>query len=217
MDKPTFDYPLYLNLKGKTCLVVGGGQVAARKIKRLLSSAASVTVLAPQLTPALNALVSSGQLIWKKQLFIAGETAGFFLVIAATDKPATNALVAAEANAHGQLCNITSAPEQGNCITPGLVRQGLLHFTVSAGGSAALSKALTADLRAYYNEDFIEFAAFISTQREEVKLLFTTSPEREALWRQLLTPELLQLVHTGHLQQAKERVKYAIDGFRTQS
>ena len=217
MNNNDFNYPLYINLNNKACLVVGGGGVAERKVQGLLAANASVTIIAPELTPTIRELVSAGKVNWQERTFICGDTTGFFLVIGATSISAVNEVIAMEAERKGQLCNIVDAPNQGNFITPGAVRLGSLLLTVSTGGSAALTKAVVQELRKYYNEDFILFTEFIITMRQKVKVLVPSSQKRTIIWRQIITPELLQLVHNGNLEEAKEYVNNAIDSFGPQS
>src|SRR6476659_9326610 len=92
-------YPVGLRLLGRRVVVVGGGQVAHRRVAGLLDARAEVTVVSPAVTPALEALVEPGVLTWLPRAYEAGDLAGAWYVVAATDSPEVNAAVAAEAEA----------------------------------------------------------------------------------------------------------------------
>lgn len=137
-------FPAFLNLNGKLCIVVGGGEVAARKVEALLEAGAFVRVISPEVTPALVQLAASGRLeIWA-ETYRPGQLEGAFLVVAATDDEAVNRLVSQEAFTRSLLVNVVDVPELSNFIFPSVLRRGPLAVAVSTGGA---SPALAARLR----------------------------------------------------------------------
>lgn len=216
MQARNFNYPIYLDLTSRSCLVVGGGAVALRKIKGLLEAGAKVTLIAPMVIPPLAALLPMNpNLIYLSKSFVHGDAKGFFLVIAATDNHEVNAAVAQEAADNGQLANIADDPTAGNFIIPAQGHSGKLRFTVATGNTPALTKLLIGDIQNIYGEEFAALAAFIEEKREEIKALALTSKEREALWRKLLTAEAITLAHAGKFDQVKENIENAINRFRS--
>src|SRR5437868_4816191 len=90
---PPAYYPAFLNIAGRAAVVIGGGEVAARKVDGLLKAGAAVTVVSPQLTPGLQSLASAGSLRWARREYRAGDLEGAWIAIAATDEPAVNRAV----------------------------------------------------------------------------------------------------------------------------
>jgi len=128
-------YPLMLDGPAIRALVVGGGPVAARKVRGLLGSGASVRVLATALSPAVRELHPNPRLvILSPRAYTAAAIEDATLVIAATDDHRVNAAVAADARARGCLVNVVDDPAAGTCVTPAVHRAEGLVIAVSAGG-----------------------------------------------------------------------------------
>jgi precorrin-2 dehydrogenase/sirohydrochlorin ferrochelatase len=148
-------YPINLSIAGRRCVVVGGGEVAARKIATLLDCNGLVEVISPELVPALQRLRQQGELLWRARPFCPGDLAGAFLVVAATDDEQVQAEVFAEASANGQLVNVADVPARCNFILPALVSRGDLVLAVStAGKSPALARRISRELAEAYGEEY---------------------------------------------------------------
>src|SRR4051812_14153212 len=127
-------YPVGLRLSGRRVVVVGGGQVAHRRVAGLLEARALVTVVSPELTPALEALVGPGSVTWHPRRYVDGDLAGAWYAVAATDDPAVNAAVAAEADQHRVFCARADDRSASSVWTPAVGRQGDLVVGVHGGG-----------------------------------------------------------------------------------
>jgi uroporphyrin-III C-methyltransferase/precorrin-2 dehydrogenase/sirohydrochlorin ferrochelatase len=127
-------YPVGLRLLGKHVVVVGGGQVAHRRVAGLLEARAVVTVVSPEVTPALEALVGPGQVTWLRRRYQPGDLDGAWYAVAATDDPAVNAAVAAEAEADRIFCARADDRSASSVWTPAVGRQGDLVIGVHGGG-----------------------------------------------------------------------------------
>ncbi|KQS68691.1 uroporphyrinogen-III C-methyltransferase [Modestobacter sp. Leaf380] len=127
-------YPVGLRLADRRVVVVGGGQVAHRRVAGLLEAHARVTVVAPEVTPALEALVAPGSLTWLPRGYQAGDLAGAWYAVAATDSPDVNAAVAAEAEDMRVFCARADDRSQSSVWTPAVGRQGDLVVGVHGGG-----------------------------------------------------------------------------------
>lgn len=162
-----FDYPVFLSLTDVRVLVVGGGRVAERKVAGLVAAGAQVTVVAPWVAPAVAAQAAQVH----ERPFAAGDCAGHRLVIAATDDPAVNAAVAAEADAAGVWVN--SADDPANCTfaLPAVARRGPVVVAVGSGGSSpALASHLRDRIDAEVLDDRVEAAALeLQRQRREIQ------------------------------------------------
>src|SRR3954454_24277896 len=126
-------YPVGLRLLGRRVVVVGGGQVAHRRVAGLLEARALVTVVSPEVTPALEALVEPGSLTWVRRRYEPGDLDGAWYAVAATDDPAVNAAVAAEAEAARIFCARADARSTSTIWTPAAARQGYLVVGVHGG------------------------------------------------------------------------------------
>jgi uroporphyrin-III C-methyltransferase len=127
-------YPVGLRLLGRRVVVVGGGQVAHRRVAGLLEARAVVTVVSPEVTPALEALVAPGSVTWHARRFEAGDLAGAWYAVAATDDPAVNAAVAEEAERERIFCARADDRAASSVWTPAVGRQGDLVVGVHGGG-----------------------------------------------------------------------------------
>lgn len=146
-------YPLFLNLEGRTCLVVGGGGVARRKIEPLLASGAKVVVVAPEIQSAIETLAVEERLDLRRRPFEPEDLAGCVLVIAATSDEETNRRVFASARSRGVLCNVVDAPALCDFHVPAVVRRGDLRIAVStAGKSPAFASRVRRELERLYPE-----------------------------------------------------------------
>src|SRR5262249_48650997 len=124
-------YPIYLDLKGRDVLVVGGGSVAESKSSQLVEAGARVTVVSPALTDALRRSAEKNEIQYRSGRFIEEDLHGVVLVVSATDDRAVNEAVAAAAARRGLLCNVVDQPDLCNFITPALVTRGDLQISVS--------------------------------------------------------------------------------------
>jgi precorrin-2 dehydrogenase/sirohydrochlorin ferrochelatase len=142
-------YPIMLRLDGRSCVVVGGGEVAARKVKGLLAANACVTVISPELYADLQSLADDGIISVEIKPYVSGDLADKrpLLVFAATDDPSVNRAVADEARSLGALVNTTDDGTSGDFHNLPSARRGNITVAVSTGGNhPALAKALAARL-----------------------------------------------------------------------
>ncbi len=143
-------YPVGLRLAGRSVVVVGGGRVAHRRVAGLLDARAQVTVVSPALTPALEALVAPGEVTWVRRGYRPGDLAGAWYAVVATDDPAVNAAVAAEAEAARIFCGRVDDRNASSTWTPAVGRLGDLVVGVHGGGdplrAAAVRDAVVAGL-----------------------------------------------------------------------
>ncbi len=128
-------YPIFLKLENVPCLVVGGGAVAARKVRGLLAAGARVTIVCPEAVEELADLARGARISWRQRPYLAGDLAGFRLAIAATSCAKVNAQVYEEALAQGALVNSVDDPRHSSFFVPSVVRRGLLTLAISTSGA----------------------------------------------------------------------------------
>ena len=209
-----FHYPAILKLKGKKCVIVGGGQVAARKLVTLCEAGAEVTVVALELGAELlkEAEKHSCQLI--KDYYKAEYLQQAFIVIAATNDAAINRQITANAPL---LCNNITEPELSNFTVPSSFTQGDITVALATGGMPAFTRILKQKLQQVITPDMAAFNDFLLEQRRVVQQIPSTPAQRTAFWRGLLTKDMINLVAAGYAAQAKENILDAINSFRSQS
>ncbi len=162
-------YPIFLDLTGRPCVVIGGGSVAERKVRGLLECGARVRVVSPELTEALRGLVEDARIGCVARGYERGDLEGCFLVIAASDDPAVNEGVWEEASGLGILVNVADLPERCNFILPSVLRRGGLALAVGTGGaSPALARKLRTDLEARFGPEYAGLVRVMELLREAV-------------------------------------------------
>jgi precorrin-2 dehydrogenase/sirohydrochlorin ferrochelatase len=148
-------FPIFLKLRGRRCVVVGGGTVAESKILSLLEAEARVVVIAPETTASISAWAQTGGIEWRAKSFEPGDLEGAFLVIAATSAPGVNQDVFRAAEVKGILCNAVDDPERCDFYYGAVVRRGALQIAISTEGrSPALAQRLRRDLEAHIGPDY---------------------------------------------------------------
>ena len=127
-------YPVCLDIRDKLCVVVGGGEVALRKVQGLLAARARIRVISPEVEPELDLLAGQGKIDWRRKAYAPDDIAQALLVFAATDDRATQQLVCRQAARDGQLVNVADDPACCNFQVPATFRRGDLTIAVATGG-----------------------------------------------------------------------------------
>lgn len=182
--------PLHIDLKERSCLVIGGGTVAERKVKVMLSYKARVTVVSPQLNPALDDLVSAKKITYLADIYRPAYLKDIFLVICAADMEAVNRQAAADCIARGILVNSASEPENCTFFLPAIFKNGPLTIAVStAGSSPALARRIRDQLSGDFGPHYGEFAALLKDTRPKIMVRVKDQRKRRALFSYLAGEE----------------------------
>lgn len=168
-EQPTY-YPIFLNISGKKCVVVGGGQVALRKVTTLLEHGASVEVISPDLCSELSQLAESGEIGVLQRSYRAGDLQDAVIAIAATNDSNTNLEVVKEARRKAVLVNVVDDAESSDFIVPSYMRRGDVTIAISTGGrSPALARKIRNRLEKDFGDEYASLALLIDEVRAEVK------------------------------------------------
>lgn len=196
-------YPLFLNLKDKNCLVVGGGGVALRKVNNLLDYGASVKVISPTFCPGLKQLAETQKIRAILKQFEGSEIDDSFLVIAATDNPKINRQVAAEARKLKTLVNVVDDARLSDFIFPALLSRGDLTIAVSSGGkSPALSRKVRDHLEQYLEKEYSALIEIVAEARAEVQKRGIAI--KKEVWQNALDLDtLINLIRGGQKEKAR--------------
>lgn len=188
-------YPVQLDIKGRKCLVVGGGAVATRKVGTLLKCGAEIKIVSPELTEALEVLCKNGPVEIKKREYVPEDLEGCFLVIAATSSPAVNQSVGRDAESRNMLCNIADFPQACNFILPSVINRGDLTLTISTSGkSPAFAKKLRKDLACHFGEEYAVFLTLMGAVRKKLLQADHAHEAHKHLFEALISGGLLDLV-----------------------
>jgi precorrin-2 dehydrogenase / sirohydrochlorin ferrochelatase len=209
-------YPITLvGLAHTPCVVVGGGEVAARKVAALLEAGARPVVISPELCNALWCQVEEGEVDAIQRHYQAGDLAGVRLVVAATDDPVTNEAVWREAQEVGCLVNVVDDPARCNFHVPATVRRGSLTLSVStAGHSPLLARRIRWALEQQFDDAYEPYLALLGELRPRIQERIVEPAHRKALWEALLDSDILELLRDGQTRAARQRADDIIETFR---
>jgi siroheme synthase-like protein len=202
-SKATIYYPIFINLQGRRCVVVGGGKVALRKVKMLLEGGAKVTVISPRPHPEIEKLSEKRVIQLIRRDYKAGDLKEAVIVIAGTDVKEVNRKVADEARKAGVLVNVADDPKPSDFIIPSFFRRGDLTVAVStAGMSPALARKIRTKLEKSFGEEYASLLSLIGEVRSTIKEKgYIVDAEA---WQEALDLDLLiQMVKRGHWKRAK--------------
>jgi precorrin-2 dehydrogenase/sirohydrochlorin ferrochelatase len=197
-------YPLFMNIKDKLAVVVGGGTVAYRKVKTLLDYQALVRIVAPRVIPPLRLLVDEQRCSWARKEYAAPDLEGAALVFACTDNEDLNRQAARDAEAAKCLVNIVNDPEKGSFIVPAVLRNGDLRIAVStAGSSPLLAQQIRRQLEEQYGDPMLaEYLELLKSWRPEVKRRLTKE-KRRLFWEKVTDGVVLEMIKADRLKEAK--------------
>jgi precorrin-2 dehydrogenase/sirohydrochlorin ferrochelatase len=184
-------FPIFLKLTARPCIVIGAGNLAESKIESLLAANARVTVIAPHASVRIAAMAESGEVTWQQREYAAGDLAGQFLAVAATNVPAVNRAVFAEAQAARILINAVDDPPFCDFYFPSVVRRGDLQIAIStAGASPALAQRLRKEINALLPLDTGDWLTELGNLRREVLQMEPLNEARKELLHQLASREV---------------------------
>lgn len=205
-------FPVFLNLKGRRCLVVGGGEVAANKLQGLLEAEAEATLVAPEATAEIAALEEQGRISRQIREFIPEDLAGCALVIAATDDEQTNRRVAEAATARNIPVNVVDNPQLCDFIMPSVVDRRPVQVAVSTGGaSPVLARLLRARLETLIPAAYGRLATLLRDFRGRVKARIPQATERRRFWEDIAQGPVAEMVFAGQDEAAARALEQALE------
>jgi len=196
-------YPIFLDLRDRPVVVIGGGDVARRKVEGLLDAGATVTVVSPYLHPNLVALHGQGRIIHIPRHYQPGDLKGYALAFVATDDPSVNASVAAEGRDSSVWVNAVDDPPNCDFIMPSIIHRGELTVAISSGGaSPAATRKIREELEEFLGAEYPLLLEVASEVRAELRQRGVSSdPET---WNHALGGEFRLLLRDGKRDEAKE-------------
>ncbi|MFN3285472.1 MAG: bifunctional precorrin-2 dehydrogenase/sirohydrochlorin ferrochelatase [bacterium] len=199
-------YPLFVDLAGRRCVVVGGGALAEAKVAALVECGAEVVVISPRVTERIRRWAEEGRLRWERRRYQAGDLEGAWLVVAAPDDRSLNAAVWEEAQAQRVWVNAVDDPQHCSFIAPAVYRQGALVLAISTSGKApALAVRLRDRLAAQLGPEYAAFLELAADLRGELVRRIPQFERRRALWYRILDSGVLDDLRAGARERARER------------
>ncbi len=207
------DYlPIFLDLRGRRCLVVGGGEVAARKTDLLLQAGAEAHAVAPDLGSGMQALVDDGRIAYRAGGFEEADLDGARLAIAASDDRSLNARVAELADARGVPVNVVDDPALCRFIMPAIVDRSPVLAAVSTGGkSPVLARLIRGRLEALIPAAFGRLAALAGDFRAQTQIRIADPRRRRRFWERVLTGPIAEMIYAGRDTDAREALTKLLD------
>ncbi|MED5509990.1 MAG: siroheme synthase CysG [Pseudomonadota bacterium] len=190
--------PIFLDLKQQPCLVVGGGEIAARKAGLLVEAQATVTIVAPALSASTQKLVDNQQVHWLEARFDASQLSQERLVIAATDDASVNEAVYEAAKARNILVNVADSPDHCDFILASILDRSPIVVAVSSGGdSPVLARNLRARLETLIPPSYSKLGDLVGRYRDKVKQKFENVSQRRRFWESVLEGPVADHIMAG--------------------
>jgi uroporphyrin-III C-methyltransferase / precorrin-2 dehydrogenase / sirohydrochlorin ferrochelatase len=210
--------PLFHNLKGRTVLVVGGGEIALRKARLLAEAGAVLRVVAPEIEAQLSELISQsgGQTLLRG--YVPGDLSGCVLAIAATDDEPLNAQVSRDAKTLGMPVNVVDSPQLCTVIFPAIVDRSPLLIAVSSGGDApVLARLMRARIETWVPSVYGELAGLAKKFRAQVKAKFANVQQRRVFWEEVFQGNVAERALAGQQQEAERLLIEKLSGAEPRS
>jgi precorrin-2 dehydrogenase len=205
-------YVACLMLKGRRCVVVGGGEVGLGKVEGLLACGGDVTLVSPQAVPELEAYASEGSIAWERRGYHSEDLEDAFLVIAATGDSEVNIEVYEHADRRSMLVNVVDVPPLCNFILPAIVRSGPLAIAISTqGASPALAKRLKREIADSFGEPYARLAVILNESRGWAKATLPTYQDRKEFFEGIVngSPDPVELLRGGGEDEVRELIEAA--------
>lgn len=200
-------FPIFLTAKKINAIVIGGGDVAARKIELLLKTTRNITVMSEQLNISVERLINENQLTLLKNNYETGHLTHFNLVIAATDDSSVNEAVYEEANQLKILINVVDQPDLCSYITPAIIDRDPMLIAMSSSGSAPiLLRMLREQIEKTLPDGYGKLADFSLKFRDHVKARIKGIRNRRTFWESILRGNIGNAILQGNTQQAEQQL-----------
>ena len=212
------DYlPIFMNLKQTSCLVVGGGGIAARKVSLLLKADADVTVVSPELCDELAGWVKAGKLKHEAREFQDADVENRKVIIAATDISDVNVRISELAHDLNVPVNVVDHPALCSFIMPSIIDRSPVQIAISTGGaSPVLARMIRTELEGRIPAEYGKLGSLVENYRTEVKKTFGDVEQRRDFWEHVLKGPVAEHVFAGRMDKAKAALEQAIEEGKSQ-
>ncbi len=204
-------FPVFVSLRNQPCLVVGGGEIAARKIELLARAGAKITVIARAISPHVSSLETALNLHLQQKDFAPADLCNYRLVISATNNTQTNQLVAKIAGEQNILVNVVDNPDLCSFIFPAIIDRSPIIAAVSSGGAApVLARLLRAKIETVIPPAFGRLAHLAEKFRNDVKKHIKEPSQRRIFWENIFQGSVAELIFAGNETGAEQQLQQAL-------
>ena len=204
--------PLFIDIKNKPCLVVGGGKIAARKLKMLCKAEASVTIIAPVICDEIQSLCEKHSLTSHFRTFSDADITNQSLVIAATNDASLNKHISDLAKHKNILVNVADNFKQGDVVLPSVIDRDPIQIAVTTGGaSPVLARLLRRNLERCTPSAYGSLASLVEKYRQQTSESITDEDSRRRFWEEVLQGPIAEMVLAGKLSAAEETLQRKLD------
>ncbi len=201
-------YPVYLKLKGKRCVVIGGNDEAECKVVGMLAADGEIVVISPEPSPGIKKLAEQGRIDLHERPYQPGDLAGAWIVFAVTTDATEIAQIWAEGAQVNALVNVMDNVPHCNFIAPSLIKRGDLTVAISTNGKApAIAVRLRQMLDEIIGPEYGEFLALAGTLRAPLAAKYPSFEERRRMWYELVDSGVLELLREGQHEAVHQRVR----------
>ena len=205
-------YPIYLDIENRSVVIIGGGNVCARKAETMMKYGARVTVVSPELTEEIEQWAREGCLALRRKEYDASDLDGANIVIASTDIQSVNEQIAADCRARRIPVNVVDVTPLCEFIVPAIIESGSVQIAVSTGGkSPALARTLKEDLQRTIGPEYAEVNDVLGTLRDSAKRVLPTDVDRKRFFDGIIAQGILPLLREGKRREAYETIARACE------
>ena len=205
--------PIFFNIKNRPCVVIGGGEVATRKVMMLLKASAAITLYSPEICHELQDMVDNGRLTYICSHFAPSQLQRACMVIAATDDEAVNIAVSEAAKAQNIPVNVVDAPDLCTFTMGSIIDRSPIVIAISSEGNApVLARYIRAKIETMLPATYGRIADIAGEFREQVKAKFATTQARRIFWEGILQGPIVERVLSGQEQEARKLLQSTLDG-----
>ena len=205
-------YPIYLDIENRDVVIIGGGNVCARKAETMMKYGARVTVVAPELTDEIERWSREGCLAIRRKHYEESDLDGANIVIASTDDQSVNEKIAADCRARRIPVNVVDVTPLCEFIVPAIIEKGSIQIAVSTGGkSPALARTLKEDLHRIVGPEYAEVNDVLGTLREGAKAVLPTDVDRKRFFDGIIAAGILDMLRDGRRREAYATIARACE------
>lgn len=207
MSKKYPYYPIYIDIEDRDVVIIGGGNVCARKAETMMKYGARVTIVSPDFTGEIEQWAREGKLAIKQKHYDAGDIDGANIVIASTDDQGVNEQIAADCRRRRIPVNVVDVTPLCEFIVPAIIEKGSVQIAVSTGGkSPALARTLKEDLQRMIGPEYTEVNDLLGTLRDAAKRVLPTDIDRKRFFDGILAKGILEMLREGRRAEARETI-----------
>jgi len=200
-------YPIFLDIENRSVVIIGGGNVCARKAETMMNYGAKVTVVAPEFHPDIEKYAADGMLEIRRKTYDESDLDGASVIIASTDDEAVNTQIATDARRRRIPVNVVDVTHLCEFIVPAIIEKGSVQLAVSTGGkSPALARTLKEDLQKLVGPEYAEVNDALGSLRDAAKKTLPTDVDRKRFFDGIIARNILGMLREGKRREAYETI-----------